>query len=92
MCGIFGVTVAKDSNLTATVVKKITRSLFLLSESRGKEASGFAVRNSETIMIYKQANMASTLVHSNVFNDAFNGLNNMDKSEIFAFIGHSRLV
>ncbi len=39
MCGIFEISVAKDSNLTTSVVKKITRSLFLLSESMGKEAN-----------------------------------------------------
>ena len=40
MCGIFGI-IQKDNNyLTGTIF----RDLFLLSESRGKEAAGFAVK------------------------------------------------
>jgi len=84
MCGIFGVVSRKYENNT---LKKNFKRLFILSESRGKEASGFAYRHNNIIDVYKSPSPASEIVKSSAFNDIFSkGIcNNL-------LIGHSRLV
>lgn len=83
MCGIFGL-VEHSDNKTA----KLFRDLFLLSESRGKEAAGFALKQPSGIRVFKTPFPASDLVKSEIY-----------RSEVslwdfrqFIGMGHSRLV
>lgn len=87
MCGILGYSSLEKINES----KKVIKQLFLLSETRGKEASGFAVNNGLSIRYLKTPYPASQLVKSNVFDLQINNLlqNNNRLSNI---IGHSRLV
>jgi hypothetical protein len=62
MCGIFGVCVAAESPLNQRMISKIVKKLFLLSESRGKEAAGLAIRSAESISVHKEAVSASKMV------------------------------
>ena len=87
MCGIFGI-INKDSKIHTA---KLFRELFLLSESRGKEAAGFAIKKQELISIFKTPNPASDLVKSNVFRDEISQLQSGISTQ-FVGIGHSRLV
>ena len=87
MCGIFGV-VGSNAECNSA---KIFRSLFLLSESRGKEASGFAVIKEGGISIYKAPFQASEMVKTKVFSHEILKLKN-NAHEAFTSIGHSRLV
>jgi len=87
MCGIFGYIVkngAYSHQKNIDVVKK----LFLLSESRGKEASGFAIKKADKIIVHKNPYPAHVLLKSKAFNDAFTDRIQQD----ICFIGHSRLV
>jgi glutamine---fructose-6-phosphate transaminase (isomerizing) len=87
MCGIFGL-IQKTKNKDTG---KIFRDLFLLSESRGKEAAGFAIKESDKIRIHKTPFPASTLVKSKIFtNEIVKSKNNISRN--FIGIGHSRLV
>jgi len=91
MCGIFGVVVKKDCILNPVEIGKITNKLFLLSESRGKEASGFAIINDTEIIVHKTPESASRLLKTKVYHDNFDTLFSLDNSTK-AFMGHSRLV
>ncbi|REJ82334.1 MAG: hypothetical protein DWQ44_07805 [Bacteroidetes bacterium] len=97
MCGIFGLVGRKGSELSLSLVKEITDELFVLSERRGKESSGIAVKNTRlgSISVYKQSIPASELIKSNQYrkffrNSFLNG--NSDAVSPFALIAHARLV
>jgi len=96
MCGIFGV-IAKEGSLRVNLAKKMANRLFNLSESRGKEASGIAIRTADSIYIYKQPIAPSAFIKSEKYNRLFNSLNK--KTDIggtskipLVILGHSRLV
>ena len=84
MCGIFGV-INKENSIN---ILSLFRNLFLLSESRGKEAAGFAIKLANCIRVYKTPFPASDLVKSDIFRAEFDKFD--DKK--FVGIGHSRLV
>lgn len=87
MCGIFGL-INKNKKYNSG---EIFKNLFLLSESRGKEASGFAVIHDNCIKVFKTPFPASELVKGKVFRKEFFGSNH-DSGKVFSAIGHSRLV
>lgn len=87
MCGIFGL-VQKEKNRNT---KRIFRDLFLLSESRGKEASGFAIKIADQIRIFKTPFPASAIVKGRVFKNEFIEKDTNHGSS-FVGMGHSRLV
>lgn len=101
MCGIFGVLGSQDSKLTPSLLRSLVDQLFRLSESRGKESSGFACLYDGAISVYKQPVSASFLVrgkeYKRLFVDIFgNGGNSIGETNRFnqplAFIGHTRLM
>ena len=91
MCGIFGI-IAKDNKYKKKFLEKDISRLFLLSESRGKEASGLSVLNNQNISTYKDSVMASNFIKSKPYKMLVR--DNLEESheKPFAFIGHSRLV
>ncbi len=89
MCGIFGFLKNKEAELSKDEFKSILDSLFTLSESRGKEAAGLAVRNKNRIQIYKQPLPATQMIRQ----EGYKGLlNQFDLNEHIFAMGHSRLV
>ena len=101
MCGIFGLIVRNDGGYEPTFIKKSLVNLARMSETRGKDSSGFAFRNeTEKIINVIRASMPiSSLMKHRVFGDALKAnLNNMWHREdiltqnVFTAIGHSRLV
>lgn len=91
MCGIFGLISREESNISPADYKKILTGLFKFSESRGKEASGFAFVNSDSIPVYKTPYPASRLIASKVFRQQLDGLFETKQKSVAA-IGHARLV
>jgi glutamine---fructose-6-phosphate transaminase (isomerizing) len=96
MCGIFGVLAGRESGFSAKTFKKAVDILFTHSESRGKEASGFAIRSNGNLRVYKQPVRASELLKSHTYStllknalDDSNG-NGSLPTEI-AVVGHCRL-
>jgi hypothetical protein len=87
MCGIFGL-IQKNYN---TDTGKMFRDLFKLSESRGKEAAGFAIKRQGKISVFKTPLPASTLIKGGVFRDEISKPPK-DITGSFVGIGHSRLV
>ncbi len=99
MCGILGLATNKDSGIKADQLKGILADLFELSESRGSESSGIAIKNTaaRTINVYKQPIRATKLIKTKEYQDFFDrAVGQFDKGEeinsSFAIIGHSRLV
>ena len=97
MCGIIGLVVGEKSTLGKNTIQDIIAKLYLLSESRGKEAAGVAIRTDTRIDAYKSSIPASQLIKSKKYHAILNSSLNREtngsrKSEIWAVIGHSRLV
>jgi glutamine---fructose-6-phosphate transaminase (isomerizing) len=90
MCGIFGLVYNENPFIDAKKASEIIDNLFILSESRGKEASGFAVRYKDKIEVFKSAEPAGKLIKKNHYKKRFDKQNT--GLTPYAFIGHSRLV
>jgi len=95
MCGILGITVQTTTPLSTKELQEVLRTLFLLSESRGKEASGFAVLDPKGLLVTRSNMTASQLVKSPAYRevmDARLAKAMPERIEGLAVIGHSRLV
>ncbi len=87
MCGIFGLIAKENSSLNSKSAKKVVDKLFKLSESRGRDAAGFAWRSGEKIFVYKQPVCASKIISSQKYKKIFS----KDFGLPFVFMGHARL-
>ena len=90
MCGILGLLINKNSKVKDKY-NTLLKDLFILSESRGKEASGFASIKDNTLFIHKTPFTASKLIKSRVFREYFDSYTETDQDSFMTF-GHSRLV
>lgn len=97
MCGIFGIIAKAEAGITQPLAENIIRELFILSETRGKESSGVAVRSAadRTIHVTKDDVPASELIaskeYSTFLNKALEPAFSKGQQEL-AVIAHSRLV
>ena len=99
MCGIFGIVVSRDADLSADRIREITAKLFQLSETRGQEAAGLALRVGDTIEVLKQAGSASNFIRSPRYRElldrslaAYADADGSAGHASLSLIGHSRLV
>jgi asparagine synthetase B (glutamine-hydrolysing) len=93
MCGIFGIIVNKESNITCKSFVTITKRLFKLSETRGKEASGFALSINDEITVTKKDISASKLLKTSNFSNLIEEKTDSKTIERpITLIGHSRMV
>lgn len=103
MCGIFGVIIGPDSRLSLQALRATVNLQFKLSESRGSEAAGWAVRNSGGISVMKRPingiRMTRSAEYRRLFDEAvLNGIASSNGSHRndalaapLAVIGHSRM-
>jgi glucosamine--fructose-6-phosphate aminotransferase (isomerizing) len=97
MCGIFGLLIGENLKLSPKELMQTVNRMFKLSESRGKEASGIALRLSQTIYVLKEPISSSKLIKSSKYQNLFNStINNeaYDGTHIqspLLILGHSRL-
>ena len=70
MC-ILGLVSKQKSDVTKNY-NKIIKELFLLSDSRGKEASGFASIQRRNVLVHKTPFSATEMVESNYSKTIFN--------------------
>ncbi|CAN5396642.1 N/A [soil metagenome] len=89
MCGIFGLNFTENLKYDPDLLSYYIENLFLLSESRGKEASGFAFGSDNDVKIFKTPERASRIVKDPIYKTALKSLEN---SKSVSAIGHSRLV
>lgn len=88
MCGIWGLVGQRIANKHE--IRSAVEKLFVLSESRGKEASGISGLSNGAIISLKMAEPASKLIKKQAFDKFMEDILNVDQ-ERFAVIGHSRL-
>jgi glutamine---fructose-6-phosphate transaminase (isomerizing) len=92
MCGIFGINISYGSSLSSTEAKKILNETFLLSERRGKDASGLLSISSSNISVLKSPMLASDLLKLKEYNQIVNSsLKNYNNGESFSCMGHTRM-
>ena len=89
MCGIWGFA-SKASGWKADVLRRTVQKLFLLSESRGKEAAGIAIYSGETVSVFKRRKPASAMLRMPDYEKYLTEYLPSGDSP-FAIIGHSRL-
>ena len=94
MCGIFGIVITPKSGFSRSQLTEYTKALFLLSESRGKEAAGIALKTEGALSVYKQAMPASEMVKTTTYEELFSNLTESKGilAQPVTLIGHSRLV
>ncbi|MCW8930169.1 MAG: hypothetical protein OQL19_08040 [Gammaproteobacteria bacterium] len=92
MCGIFGIIINKNCSKGSTFIHTIMDDLFLYSESRGKEASGIAIKTKEKVHILKSGQAASSFIKSKTYSNLFTNIHNDSSKSPIALMGHSRLV
>jgi glutamine---fructose-6-phosphate transaminase (isomerizing) len=71
LCGIFGLIVSENYGLSSKELMNIVNRMFKLSESRGKEASGLALRYKESIYVLKEPITSSRLVKTSKYRNLF---------------------
>lgn len=95
MCGIFGLLLGKDAEYPLELLKPTIDRLFVLSESRGKEASGLVVFHKDSVNLLKESARASILIRSRKYNKLMRELvkNKCDRMTgvPLTVIGHTRL-
>lgn len=97
MCGIFGIVTGENLKLSPKELMQIINSIFKLSESRGKEASGLAVRFNDSIYVLKEPITSSKLVKTAKYKELFNqtlktqGYTGNQLQAPILILGHSRL-
>jgi len=90
MCGIFGFVTKDGKRYSSEQIQKTVEVLFKLSESRGKEAAGIAVKNDSSINVLKSPLSASDFLKTPEYKKF--AKDNLKNSKSFlALIGHSRL-
>lgn len=89
MCGIWGIVGKKNYKIKD--IYKIIEDLFILSESRGKEASGVACLYKEHTICLKKPLAASDIIHLPEYQKILKKYLLSTENKV-AIIGHSRLV
>jgi len=101
MCGVFGLIVNNDERYGPAFIKKSLKTLVRLSESRGKDSSGFVFRNDsrKELKIFKGALSLSYLLKNKEVRRQINQMlgstgqeQESGRENTFAMMGHSRLV
>jgi hypothetical protein len=99
MCGIFGFAAKQGKQFSYTDATRLLTELFVLSETRGKESAGIAIRDlhDNSINVFKEDTPATTLIRKPYFNDFLTkSLKKSFSDDIvshpLAVIAHSRLV
>lgn len=93
MCGIYGFAFRQGGAKTQET-SALLASLITLSESRGKEAAGIAIRNNQEIKVYKEANRGSAFMGTKTFQTLTKDMLSTESlgHSPTALIGHTRLV
>jgi glucosamine--fructose-6-phosphate aminotransferase (isomerizing) len=92
MCGIFGVILSPKERGTIDDVISLTKSLFLNSEIRGKESTGFSLKSREKkqILVSRRSTCASSFIKHNDFKMLVSEMK-ASSGEGFSFLGHTRI-
>lgn len=89
MCGIIGWITSGKANISNDVFQEGIEELLLLSETRGKEASGICCIDQKKIQIYKDCVRAKQMTKTKEFKNIFREMTN---SSGRMMMGHARMV
>jgi len=93
MCGIFGCAVSEDISFPSSKLQTVVNELFLLAETRGKEAAGISFITDREINTYKDRQAASRFLRDSDYRQLMDRMSLFGgKGEQIAIIGHSRMV
>jgi asparagine synthetase B (glutamine-hydrolysing) len=95
MCGIFGIALRRGHSLDRSGYETALKKLFLLSESRGKEAAGIALASASKLVVHKDSVAASAMLRTPEYAGAVNeGITPFfsGSAPSLAALGHARLV
>jgi len=100
MCGIFGFALSCSTGRDARGLRAAMDAMFRISESRGKEAAGLAVRYGDRIDVFKEPLSASALIRTAGYRALVSDVvicqqptvQEPEGKSSTCFIGHSRLV
>jgi asparagine synthetase B (glutamine-hydrolysing) len=96
MCGIFGLVARRDAGLRKAEWANALERLFLLSETRGKEAAGIAIATGRDIIATKDSVSATEMMKTGEFAQVMSSADrwfaDTANGPTLAAIGHSRLV
>jgi glutamine---fructose-6-phosphate transaminase (isomerizing) len=98
VCGILGIAGWGGTLLTESALSKCLAALFRLSESRGKEASGLAIRTGSALSLFKRPDSATRMIRTEAYRRFLREcVKDIERSGDglvgpFAVIGHARLV
>ena len=94
MCGIFGYIHNNPTDMSLDAVSSKLKTLFVLSQTRGKEAAGLAIATSTSLAAYKDSTSAETMIKTKQYQNFLDRSwdSRADKGESIACIGHTRLV
>jgi glutamine---fructose-6-phosphate transaminase (isomerizing) len=94
MCGIFGFISGPESEYDLRRFGSLISSLFLLSESRGKDASGLMLLNDSEMKVLKRPSRARKFVTSEEYAGMVRGFSRGGRrpGETLGFMGHARMV
>jgi glucosamine 6-phosphate synthetase-like amidotransferase/phosphosugar isomerase protein len=90
MCGIFGIAVFEHSEVRATVLRVILRSLALKNEIRGTNSTGYAFTSKEGVKIFKSPDKASDFVKISNYRKTFRDMVKSEFGNPYSVIGHTR--
>ncbi len=89
MCGIIGWIMSEKSNIPKNKFMEGVEELLLLSESRGKEASGICTLDCRKIQVYKDCVRAKELMRTKEFRTIFEKMSDTSGRMV---MGHARMV
>ncbi|MGX1786692.1 hypothetical protein ACWIGM_08145 [Bosea sp. NPDC055332] len=96
MCGIFGISIKRDHALSFPQWEVALRDLFLLSESRGKEAAGIAVATPDMLVVHKDSVSAGQMLKTDDYRQVMERTRrsffDTTGSSTISAIAHARLV
>lgn len=94
MCGIFGVVAGADSRLHNVDFNSIIDGLFVLSESRGKDASGLMLLSDAELTVLKRPLRAKKFIGTSIYKSEIKRFSEISKKpgETHGFMGHARMV
>ncbi len=91
MCGIFGIITTQQAVINYEQLQKHINQLFLLSETRGKEAAGIAIVTNDNVWVNKSPDPAHTFITTKSYVEYWKHIKEQAYNTI-SVIGHSRLV
>ncbi|GAB4500242.1 MAG: hypothetical protein OHK003_19600 [Anaerolineales bacterium] len=94
MCGIFGMIAGANSRFHSADFNSIIDRLFLLSEARGKDASGLMLLSEAELTVLKRPLRAKKFIGTNIYKSEIKKFSCLNKKpgETNGFMGHARMV